>query len=258
MQIWHSADRKFGYTGPMTYCLAIKIEDGLVFCSDSRTNAGPDQVSTFSKLHRFDSDDGRHLVLLSAGNLATTQAVIDEIGRDLREQAEVNVSNARYLSDIADYVGRLSLEVQNKYAPAGEEAGFNAEATFILGGQMAGDPQELYLIYPEGNHIRVSSQHPYLQIGETKYGKPILDRIVEPTTPYEVALRCALVSMDSTMRSNATVGPPIEILFLPMDNSPPSYHQLEQDSDYLIDLREAWNEKIVEAFNELPSLDYLL
>ena len=242
----------------MTYCLAIKIQEGLVFCSDSRTNAGPDQVSTFSKLHRFDSDDQRQLVILSAGNLATTQAVVDEIKRDLREKADVNLDNCNYLSDIADYVGRLSLEVQNKYAPAGEEAGFNAEATFILGGQIVGEEQELYLIYPEGNHIRVSSQHPYLQIGETKYGKPILDRIIEPETLKEVAMRCALVSMDSTMRSNATVGPPIELLYLPEGMSPGIYHQLEQDSDYLIDLREAWNEKIVEAFNELPSLDYLL
>ena len=144
----------------MTYCLAIKLEEGLVFCSDSRTNAGPDQVSTFSKLHRFDIPDERQLVLLSAGNLATSQAVIDEIKRDLREETEVNLASSRYLSDIADYIGRLSVEVQHKYAPAGEEAGFNAEATFILGGQIEGEEQELYLIYPEGNHIRVSSQHP--------------------------------------------------------------------------------------------------
>ncbi|MEM7097322.1 MAG: peptidase [Pseudomonadota bacterium] len=244
----------------MTYCLATKLEDGLVFCSDSRTNAGPDLVSTFSKMHRFSVPGERHIVLLSAGNLATSQAVIDTIKRDVKEQAEEHIHASEYLTDIADYVGRLSLEVQNKYAPAGEEAGFNAEATFILGGQLAGEEPGLYLIYAEGNHIRASSQHPYLQIGETKYGKPILDRIIEPATPYEVAMRCALVSMDSTMRSNATVGPPIELLFLPRGDlsGEGSYHQFEQDSDYLIDLREAWNEKIVEAFNDLPSLDYLL
>ena len=244
----------------MTYCLAVKVEEGLVFCSDSRTNAGPDQVSTFSKMHRFHVPSERHIVLLSAGNLATTQAVINAINRDLKEDNEENIHSKKYLSDIADYVGRLSLEVQNKYAPAGEEAGFNAEATFILGGQIDGEAQELYLIYPEGNHIRVSSQHPYLQIGEVKYGKPILDRIIVPDTPHEVAMRCALVSMDSTLRSNATVGPPIELLFLPEGEliQEGTYHQLEQDNDYLIDLRDAWNEKIVDAFNDLPGLEYLI
>ena len=244
----------------MTYCLSIKVESGLVFCSDSRTNAGPDRVSTFSKMHCFHNGGERQLVLLSAGNLATTQAVVDEIKRDLKEGAKNNIHSLKYLSDVADYVGKLSLEVQNKYAPAGEEAGFNAEATFILGGQIKGDEQELYLIYAEGNHIRASSQHPYLQIGESKYGKPILDRIVEPSTGSEIAMRCALVSMDSTLRSNATVGPPIELLFLPEGDlqSDGRYHQFEQDSQYLIELREAWNEEIVEAFTRLPKLpDYL-
>lgn len=244
----------------MTYCLSIKVEAGLVFCSDSRTNAGPDRVSTFSKMHRFHNPGERQLVLLSAGNLATSQAVVEEIDRDLKEGSKRNIFNQKYLSDVADYIGKISLEVQKKYAPSGEEAGFNAEATFILGGQIKGDSQELYLIYAEGNHIRVSTQHPYLQIGESKYGKPILDRIIEPTTGSEIAMRCALVSMDSTLRSNATVGPPIELLFLPDDEfvSGGGYHQFEQDSQYLIRLREAWNEEIVEAFTRLPKLpDYL-
>ena len=240
----------------MTYCLAIKIDEGLVFCSDSRTNAGPDQVSSFSKLHQFSVPGERHLVLLSSGNLATTQAVVDEIQRDLREGAARTINTPEYLVDIADYIGQLNIETQKKYAPSGEEAGFNAEATFILGGQIRHEEPELYLIYSAGNHIRASTQHPYLQIGETKYGKPILDRIVEPHTPSETAMRCALVSMDSTIRSNATVGPPIELLFVERDalDKKQSYHQFEQDSPYLIDLREAWNEKVVQAFNGLPNL----
>ena len=240
----------------MTYCLALKVESGLVFCSDSRTNAGPDRVSTFSKMHRFSNPGERNVVLLSAGNLATTQAVVEEIQRDLKEEATRNLFSMSYLSDVADYVGQLSLEVQKKYAPAGEEAGFNAEATFILGGQIAGDEQQLYLVYAEGNHIRASSQHPYLQIGESKYGKPILDRIIDPETGPEIAMRCALVSMDSTMRSNVTVGPPIELLYIPDGDlaNQGQYRKFEQDSKYLIALRESWNEEIVEAFKRLPVL----
>ncbi len=238
----------------MTYCLGIKIDDGLVFCSDSRTNAGADQVSAFSKAHQFSIPGERHLVLLSAGNLATTQAVVDTIHRDLREDAKVTINKLNYLADIADYVGQLSLQTQQKYAPTGEEAGFNAEATFILGGQIRHDDPELYLVYPEGNHIRASNQHPFLQIGETKYGKPILDRIIEHSTPWETAMRCALVSMDSTIRSNATVGPPIELIFLRRDalNKTQVYYRYEQDSVYLMELREAWNEAVVAAFTSLP------
>ena len=240
----------------MTYCLGIKIDEGLVFCADSRTNAGPDQVSTFSKMHRFSVAGDRHLVLLSAGNLATSQAVVDEIERDLREGARITVNNAQYLADVADYIGQLSVEVQHKYAPAGEEAGFNAEASFILGGQIRGEEPEIYLIYPEGNHIHASSRHPFFQIGETKYGKPILDRIIEATTTHEIAMRCALVSMDSTLRSNATVGPPIELLFLPSGDLSGGcmYRSFDQSDAYLLKLREAWNEEVVTAFNNLPEL----
>ena len=228
----------------------------MVFCSDSRTNAGPDQVSTYSKMHRYTEPGERQLVLLSAGNLATSQGVIDEIQRDLREQARVTVSNAQYLADVADYIGQISIDVQHKYAPAGQEAGFNAEASFILGGQIRGEPPEIYLIYPEGNHIHASTQHPFFQIGETKYGKPILDRIIEADTPQETAMRCALVSMDSTLRSNATVGPPIELLFVPTNDLSDMvmYRRFDQNDPYLIKLRESWNEEIVTAFNNLPEL----
>ncbi len=241
----------------MTYCLAIKLDEGLVFCSDSRTNAGPDRVSIYSKLHRFSLGGSRQLIMLSAGNLATAQAVVTAIDRDVREDAEQNIAKASYLSDVAEYVGRLSLAVQQKYAPAGPDAGFNPEASFILGGQIKGSEPELFMIYPEGNHIRNSDRHPFFQIGETKYGKPILDRIIDSRTPHEIAMRCALVSMDSTMRSSATVGPPIELLFVERDNfqGPNKYHSFQRSDDYLVKLRHAWDEKVVQAFNELPSLD---
>lgn len=241
----------------MTYCLGIKLDSGLVLCSDSRTNAGVDRVSTFSKMHRFEVADDRQLVLMSAGNLATTQAVVDYIYRDISEAAELTVANAPYMLDIVEYIGQLSVQVQQKYAPDGDSPGFNATASFILGGQIGTSDPELYMIYPEGNHLRPSESHPYFQIGETKYGKPILDRIVEANTSPEIAMRCALVSMDSTTRSNASVGPPIELLYMARDQlqQPAAYHRLEQGDDYLEELRQSWNEQILLAFNNLPTLN---
>ncbi len=241
----------------MTYCVGIRLKEGLVFCSDSRTNAGPDRVSTYSKLHRLSITGERQLMLMTAGNLATSQAVVAQIERDLREDAEFNVAKAQYVSDIADYVGELGRKEQEKYASGGPGAGFNAEATFIVGGQIKGQPTELYMVYPEGNHITVSEQYPFLQIGETKYGKPILDRIIRPETEHETAMRCALVSMDSTMRSNATVGPPIELLFYRANTleAPAQYCTFEENHDYLMSLRRAWDDNIREGFNDLPSLN---
>ena len=242
----------------MTYCVAMNLEDGLVFCSDSRTNAGPDRVSIYSKLYRFSLREDRQVALLTAGNLGTTQAVTAAMERDLKVDKQCTIQSAEDIAAIADYIGELSVATQKKYSPGGEEAGFNAEATFILGGQVKGFDPELYLIYPEGNHIRASLRHPFLQIGEIKYGKPIIDRIVRRDTPAEIAMRCALVSMDSTMRSNATVGPPIELLFLRKGElSQPAYYRLfEENDNFLLQLRTSWDESIVSAFNNLPALDF--
>ncbi len=242
----------------MTYCIGIRLDEGLVFCSDSRTNAGPDRVSTYSKLHRFSLPGDRQLMMMTAGNLATSQAVVAQIERDLREDAAFNLAKAEYVSEVADYVGELGVREQKKYTSDGPPgAGFSAEATYILGGQIKGQPTELYLVYPEGNHIRTSEQFPFLQIGETKYGKPILDRIIRPDTPHETAMRCALVSMDSTMRSNATVGPPIELLFYRANSlsEPARYCRFEENDPYLVELRKSWDDNIRSAFNKLPKLD---
>ena len=240
----------------MTYCVSIRLNEGLVFCSDSRTNAGPDRVSTYSKLHRFSIHGDRQMMMMSAGNLATSQAVMAQIERDLKEDAEFNLRKACYLSEVADYIGELSVREQSKYKQNGVKAGFNAEATFILGGQIKGVDTELYMIYPEGNHITSSEQYPFLQIGEIKYGKPILDRIIRPETPHETAMRCALVSLDSTMRSNATVGPPIELLYYEADSlsNPNKYYKFDENDPYLVTLRQSWDKNIRKAFSELPSL----
>jgi putative proteasome-type protease len=240
----------------MTYCVAIKLNEGLVFCADSRTNAGPDRVSSYSKLHCFSLPGDRQVMAMTAGNLATSQAVVAQIERDLKDNAEMHIGRASYVSEIADYIGGLGLKEQQKYRNAGPGAGFNAEATFIVGGQIKGNDPELYLVYPEGNHITVSQHYPFLQIGEAKYGKPILDRIVRPDTPHETAMRCALVSMDSTMRSNATVGPPIELLFYQAGSlaAPTEYFKFEENDSYLVTLRQSWDENIRKAFEQLPQL----
>ncbi len=241
----------------MTYCVAVKLQGSLIFVSDSRTNAGVDQVNTYSKLYTWGIDGERQVALLSAGNLATTQAVAQRLRREMDDPAsETSLLSLQRMDEVADYVGRVSREEQSRHADGGQVAGFNPEATFILGGQIKGQPSELYLIYPQGNHIRPSDSSPFLQIGEVKYGKPILDRIIRPDTPLEDAVRCALVSMDSTMRSNATVGPPIELLIYADDTLRlQSYLRLGQDDPYLAELRLSWNQNLLNAFRALPMVD---
>jgi putative proteasome-type protease len=241
----------------MTYCVAVATDDGLVFCSDSRTNAGADVLSTYSKMHTFELSDDRLIVLMSAGNLATTQAVVGQLETDIEDEAESSLQTAERMSDIAKYVGRVSREQQKQARDSTEEAGVDTSASFIVGGQIRGNPPSIYLIYKAGNFISVSEETSYLQIGESKYGKPILDRILSPATSLEDAARCALVSMDSTIRANATVGPPIEVLVYEADTFEADHHikLVEQDS-YLLTLRQAWNEAIQSAFSNLPLFEW--
>ncbi len=239
----------------MTYCLAASLREGMIFVSDSRTNAGVDQISTFSKMHTFCGDGERIFVLLSAGNLATTQAVVAKLARDIRNEAETSLATLGTMSEVADYVGSASRSIQARHAADDEETTFSAEASFILGGQIRNQPQRLYLIYPEGNYFHTTDRTPYLQIGETKYGKPILDRIITQDTDLETAARCAIVSMDSTMRSNATVGPPVEVLLYRRDTQQLGERLVfEEDSDYLGAVRAAWQESLRRAFEDLPKL----
>jgi putative proteasome-type protease len=239
----------------MTYCVAVKVDQGLVFVSDSRTNAGVDHISTYSKMHTFCGDGERFFTLLSAGNLATSRAIVTRLRRDIEEGAEVSLASIKRLTEAADYVGRVSFEEQRKHEKSAKAKRFSTRASFILGGQIKGAPHSIFLVYPEGNHIPVSRHAPFLQIGEEKYGKPILDRIIEPSLGLEVAGRCALVSMDSTMRSNASVGPPIDLLLYPADSQRPGSHvTFGEDDDYLRALRRAWQNSLKSAFNNLPTL----
>ena len=238
----------------MTYCVAITVDRGLVFASDSRTNAGVDQVSTYSKMHTLVADGDRMITLLSSGNLATTQAVTRRLRRDMENNARHNLRSVQHLAEAAEYVGEINCEQREKHRGS-SDSGFNPEASFILGGQIAGREPQIFLVYPEGNHIRASAETPYLQIGEVKYGKPILDRIIRADLDLEDAARCALVSMDSTMRSNVTVGPPIELLICKRDGFGNFVRLLlPEDDDYLRELRRAWHASLQRAFEGLPRL----
>ncbi len=241
----------------MTYCLAVKVNDGLVFATDSRTNAGVDYINTYSKMHRFQLSEDRVIVLLTSGNLATSQAVINRLQRDLDEKADVNLDNIRYMFDAAQYIGQLSQRVQAEHVKPLAAHNISVESSFILGGQLRGRPLQLFLIYPEGNYISASDDTPFVQIGETKYGKPILDRVIRPTTSLEDTARCALVSLDSTMRSNISVGPPIELAIYKKDSLILDQHMsLTYNTPLYKNLQKSWNDGIRRAFSRLPRFDW--
>jgi len=238
----------------MTYCVGLVLDQGLVMASDSRTNAGVDYVTTFSKLHVFTPSPDRIFVLLSAGNLATTQEVLNRVRRDLNQPPQgTHLLNARYLFEAADYVGKVSLAVQREHGPALSQSGVSAETTLILGGQIAGEPHGLYLIYPQGNYFAASPETPYLQIGENKYGKPAVDRIAKPALSLDDGARLCLVSLDATSRSNVTVGPPFEVAIYPRDSMQLSQRlKLQADDPLLKEISRTWNEGIRAAFQKLP------
>ncbi|MBU2753239.1 peptidase [Acidithiobacillus sp. CV18-2] len=236
----------------MTYCLAIHVEAGLVFCSDSRTNAGTDHVNTYSKMHEFVLPGQRFFSLLSSGNLATTQVVVQRLRQDLETPSAQSLWTVPSLAAAADYVGWLSADVQRVQAGR-DTANTVFEASFILGGQIAGESPGIYLIYPQGNYIHESADHPFLQIGESKYGKPILDRVVQPSLSLEAAARCALVSMNSTIRSNLTVGPPIELGIYRADSlQRGECLSLHDDDPFYKAIADGWSAGLARALEELP------
>ncbi|OSM02024.1 peptidase [Magnetofaba australis] len=240
----------------MTYCVGILLKEGMVLASDSRTNAGVDQVGIYPKMHLFAWEGERHFAVLAAGNLATTQAVVAQLASDgENEEIETNLRTVASLTDAADYLGEISRAVQKRYAGDGDKSVF--QATFMLAGQIQGEPMGMHLIYPEGNHIEPSPYQPYLQIGETKYGKPILDRIVTSNMSLENAARTALVSHDSTMRSNLSVGPPIDLLIYRRNQIDGGKHiRMQQNTPYLASLRKQWQKGMERIFHRLPLFDW--
>lgn len=237
----------------MTYCVGIAVSAGLILASDSRTNAGVDSVSEYSKMYTYGRPGERQLILCTAGNLATTQGVVSRVERDIRDETDVNLMNVKSVTEAADYIGAVSVEQQNVNTGGGPAF----EASFLLGGEIAGARMRLFLIYPAGNHIETSSRTPYLQIGESKYGKPILDRVVMMKTSLEEASLCALVSMESTIRSNLTVGPPVELqVYRAGSLEPGQYTSFSADSKYWRLLRKSWNQEVREAFGRMPPVDW--
>jgi putative proteasome-type protease len=190
---------------------------------------------------------------MSAGNLATTQAVIQQVRRDVQEGMPRNVNTLHYLADIAEYLGDVLVAKIRKHT---EQTGFIPDATLILGGQVLGRNPNIYMIYPQGNYITSSDDTPYLQIGESKYGKPVMDRFITRDTSLEDAAICSLISMDSTMKSNASVGPPIEMLIYPRDQfRAPRHYRLDADNPYLLSVRHEWANQLNNAFRSMPRLE---
>lgn len=242
----------------MTYCLALQLDDGLVFASDSRTTAGVDFISTYRKLHIFQPSPDRFLVLLTSGNLATSQESLDRIRRDLDAGAErESLRSVNYLFEAAHYVGRVLTAVQAEHAEALRNSGANGQAMFIVGGQIASHPPGLYLVYPEGNYIAATPETPFLQLGESKYGKPVLSRIASGKLTLEDAARLALVSIDATMRSNISVGPPIELALYRRDSLTLDRHLiLDEHSPLLRTIGKRWDDGMRQAFKRLPRFDW--
>jgi len=242
----------------MTYCVAIKVNDGLVFAADTRTSASVDDVRTYNKIHTFEFPGDRIFIVMSAGNLATTQAVLAQLQRDLDAGPQVvSLRSMRHMYDAAEYLGALSVRSQKHVQAEGATPVVDFRTTLLLGGQIQNEAPALYLIYPEGNCIACSPETPYLQIGELKYGKPILDRVIRGETSLEDAARCALVSLDSTMRSNISVGPPLDLAIVPTGALRVSRRmRLDLDTPYYAQLREAWGRNILAGFRNLPRFDW--
>jgi putative proteasome-type protease len=242
----------------MTYCVAMNLESGLMFASDSRTNAGMDHVSTFRKMQLFEQHDERLLVMLSAGNLATTQSVVSL----LRQRAASGENSGHILSvpsmyDAACLVGETLREIAERDGPTLGQSGIEVGCSFLLGGQIRGEAPRLFNIYPQGNFIEASAETPYFQIGEAKYGKPIIDRVVHYDTPLEDAAKCALISFDSTMKSNLSVGLPIDMLLYGKDRlDSGQYRSINEHDPYFQQLHQGWGRALCDAFYALPPMQW--
>ena len=239
----------------MTYCLALRLEESLIFVSDTRTNAGLDNVGTYRKLHVIDAGPDRAFVLQSAGNLATTQEVLDRIRQDLASPGDHgSLATVDHLFEAALYVGRLSQDVVGRHRDALSRVNADATATFILGGQVRDGTPDILLLYPEGNYIRASDERPFLQIGESKYGKFMLELGVRAHVSGRSAIRMALSSMVSTAHANLSVGPPYDVGVYRSGTYEVDEYRIGAESGYLDELQDAWVQHMLEAVDRLPAM----
>lgn len=239
----------------MTYCVGIKLDAGLVFLSDSRTNAGLDQISTFRKMMVYEKPDDRFMVMLSAGNLSISQSVREILQVEKIENPggePITIWNATSMFEAVRVLGSAVRRVYDQDGPSLKQSGVDFNASMIFGGQIKGEAMRLFLVYSAGNFIEATRETCYFQIGESKYGKPVLDRMITPGTPLPEAAKCALVSMDSTLKSNLSVGLPLDLLVY-------EAHQLRSDQLVCIDehnpyfhmIRSSWGQKLRQVFESL-------
>jgi len=240
----------------LTYCLGIHTKYGLVMASDSRTNAGFDQVNVCRKMHTFVKPGERAFVLMSSGSLSLTQSVITMLGRDFDLGKGLAVAPTMY--DAARVIGDQVRRVADLDRAALEKDDVSFNVNFLVGGQIKGEPPALYLVYPQGNPLRATEDTPFLQIGEFKYGRPILVRGIRyDHTTLEVAAKYALISLDSTMRSNVTVGPPVDMVLYGVDELDITRRRrfTEKDPD-LLRTHEQWEQALRKSMLELPEIDF--
>ena len=240
----------------MTYCVAIKLNAGLVFLSDSRTNAGLDQISTFRKMIVYEKPGDRFMVLLSAGNLSISQSVreilqIEQI-KDHEGGEPITIWNAKSMFDAARVLGAAVRHVYDRDAASLKASGVEFNVSLIFGGQIQGEGMRLFQVYSAGNFIEATPETPYFQVGESKYGKPVLDRVITPETPLDEAAKCALVSMDSTLKSNLSVGLPLDLAVYEADRlGSDRIACIDEHNPYLRMLRETWGHKLREVFDSI-------
>jgi len=237
------------------------LDSGLVFLADSRTSAGVDQINTFRKTTVFEQPGDRVIVMLSAGNLAISQGVLNLLAEKLasHDAHTMSLHNSPNMFEAARCVGEALREMHTRDGDALKSQGVDFNATFIVGGQIMGEPPRLFQVYAAGNFIEATPDTTYFQIGESKYGKPIIDRVTRRSMALSEAAKCALISMDSTIRSNLTVGLPLDLVIVRRDEYRVSSHvDIDADNRYFQMIRGAWGDALREAFSELPNPDWLV
>jgi putative proteasome-type protease len=242
----------------MTYCTGVLLDEGMIFASDSRTHAGVDDIAKFCKMTVFERRGDRVIVLLSSGNLAGTQAVISVLNRHCAaSDAATSLWGARSMFDVALLAADAMRDIERRDGEYLQQSEISFNASFILGGQIRGEPLRLFRIYAEGNFIEAGADTPYFQTGETKYGKPILGRVISRATPLADAAKCVLVSFDSTMRSNVSVGMPIDLICYKRDSLEVRMRRRFDEGDaYFTTLSRAWSEGSRQVFRQLPELGW--
>ena len=236
----------------MTYCVAIKLNQGMVFLSDTRTNAGVDLVNRFRKMTVFETAGDRTIVLMTAGNLSISQSVVQFLMRQTKTEENATLWNAKNMYQAARLVGEAIRKVYEQDAAALKEFGMDFSVSFIVGGQVGDEEMRLFQVYAAGNFIEATDENPYFQIGEAKYGKPILDRVIMPDTPLDEAAKCALISMDSTVRSNISVGLPLDLLCYEKDAlAVTKFTKITADNQYYQMIQRTWGERLREVFCEI-------